>query len=700
MFWDKDKDKDKKSISNTPEEDSFLTEINNHQSDAETGKVDVEKRWNDEYLAFIGKQWDLSFARRKADSKAVRPNSVDNFIFPAIMGMHSSLTVTMPEVTMEIDDGDDETDDTELERKVTDNVANIFEKNKFPALWKKIVLRGIMHGPFIAAVLWDNDWIGGNGPNRWVGEVRVIAQKMEEIYFDPAILDLEERLQECSFIHRKIRKKLSWFKDKWEKGFVVCVDDGGDDEGADPQQAWLYEAWHKGKPKFMPPDRKKELQNKAQSYLPPAAVVDEYKAELYQQMAEGKVNGVHVSYSSKEVFLEYVPYAYEDGEYPFVFKTLYLDEKSPYGFGEILNTMVPQVMHNKADEIEIEAMSVEGLGGYFYQTGALSPKQLAFLQQNNYKGGLFAEVDGLALMKAREGAKTPANIAAYKEHKQRMVETISKNTPIRQGMAPTGNMPYAAIAELGARTDTSAQGISETLEDFMKELVLMIVSRMKEFYTEERAYKIRNSVEKMTGQTKYGRFSNKDLMKSWVRQPAVVDPATQSIIEPEKAETYMPDFTAKVKIMDERPTDRNYYIAMAIQMVQLNMIDPESFWYVIEEGKFPPKEVVMERLQNLQATQAGMEQPAPGEEQPGQPDQIQQFIDSLPEDVAAKLDQLPQEQLIPEIEKMMAMPPEELQAYIQQDGRLDEFLASLTPEEAQALQNDEALQNEAAQALV
>jgi hypothetical protein len=686
-FNDKDKDKKEKSISNTPEEDSFLTEINSHQSDAEANRQEIEVVWDDEYKSFIGKQWDLSFAKRSADSKKVRPNSADNFIFPAIMGLHSTLTATTPEATLEVDDGDDATDDEELSKKVTDVVANIFNKNKFPALWKKIVLRGISHGPFIAAVLWDNDWIGGTGPNRWVGEVKIIAQKLDEIYFDPAILDLEERLQDCSFIHRKMRKKLEYFKRRWKKGHMVETD-GGDDEGADHKQAWLYEAWHKGKPKFMPEERKKELLNKAQSYLPPAAVVDEYKAELYKQMAEGKVDGVHVSYSSKDVFLEYVPYAYEDGKYPFIYKVMYVDEKSPYGFGEIRNVMIPQVMHNKADEIEIEAMSTEGLGGYFYQEGALSEKQRAFITQNNYKGGLLAEVRNIALMKPREGAKVPANIAAYKEHKQRMVETISKNTPIRQGMAPSGNMPYAAIAELGARTDTMTKGVAETLEDFMEELVLMIVSRIKEFYTEERAYKIRDNKDN-TGEiirqlkeisqmpdeqqkvlaiyellntmdevqsTRYGRFSNQEMMRSWERQPAGTDEFGNEI--PPKMETYMPDFTAKVKILDERPTDRNYYIGLAMNLLPLNMLDMESFWYVIEEGRFPPKEIILERLHKQQQMMM------PGQAMP-------------PE--------LPSEQ-----------PPDTPQ----QGGELDAFINSLTPEEAEALQNDEELQNEVARRFV
>ena len=629
MFFKKEKEVGNPNA--TPEENEFLTELVAEQDEAETWRMPVETKWDDEYKAFVGDQWNLSFAKRSNDGRKTHPNPVDNFIFPAVMGMTNTITATTPEIALEVSDGDNETDDTELEKKITDNIANILDKNKFPAVWKKIVLRGVMYGPFIGTVLWDNDWIGGVGPNRWVGEVRIIAQKQSEIYFDPAILDLEERLQECSFINRKFRKKLQYFKDHWDNGKYVQVESNDEvEEPADNSQAWLIEHWHKGKPKFMPEWRKQELLNRAHSYMPPSAMVDEFKAEKYQQMSEGKVDGVHVAYATRDVFLEYVPYVYEDGLYPFVYKVLYVDEKSPYGFGEIRNAMNPQVMHNKADEIELEGMCVEGLGGKLFQKGAVNPKQLNFITQNNHKGGMWAEVDNVALIKDREGTKVPENIAVYKEHKQRMVETISKNTPIRQGLAPSGNMPYAAIAELGARTDTATKGIVETLEDFLKEMTQLIVNRIKEFYTEERVYKVQeeksnvdvslfrklkqvaqmpvgeekysaiaNIIEQMNNPApeKYGTFSVQDMTRTWEREPAGYDENGEQT--PPKIETYMPDFTAKVKVIDERPTDRNYYVTLAQTLYNAGKLDEETFWEVIEEGKFPPKEIVLDRLEKM-----------------------------------------------------------------------------------------------------
>jgi hypothetical protein len=104
-----------------------------------------------------------------------------------------------------------------------------------------------------------------------------------------------------------------------------------------------------------------------------------------------------------------------------------------WGWGEIRNIKIPQILHNKADEIEIEAMSRQGLGGMYYQPHAINPKQLENIKMNNAKGGAMLEVDNLQMIKEREGVQIPSTISNFKEHKQRMIETISQITPIQQG---------------------------------------------------------------------------------------------------------------------------------------------------------------------------------------------------------------------------------------------------------------------------
>lgn len=581
---------------NAPEENKFLSTIINDQNNAEGSRNTIETKWEDEYKMYIGDQWSTSIAYRTPAAKKIRPNSVDNFVLPNILNKVFTLTATTPESTVEIVDEDDIVADEaqeNLEQKLSAVMKAIKYKNKYPHTWKKIVLQGVSHGPLIGAVIWDPDWVGGSGPNRWIGEVRTLYIKKSEFFPDPAITDLEERLQECSFIHRKMRKKLSYFRDRFgEKGYFVTEDsDTTEDEGSDPGQATMFERWHKGRPKFVPEEWKKYFVAKAEEA---EAMQDPYKAEKYRSMAEGELDGVHVAYATADVFLEYIPYIYDDGKYPFAYKTVYYDEKSPYGFGEIRNMIIPQVLHNKADEIEIEAMAKEGLGGARYNKGAISKPQLDNIIKNSGKGGMYFEVNDIHGIEDRTGVKVPASIQQYKEHKQRMCETISQNTPIQQGMSPTSNAPYRLVRELGARADLRTKGIAEILEDFQKEIDHLILSRIAQFYDEERKYK----VPAEDGSSKRDTFSNAEMKRRWEREPASFDEAGNEI--PAKMEEYIPELDVRVKVLDEKPTEREYYIELALQLFNSQAIDIESLWYTVEEGKFPPKDDIMRRLQGGQ----------------------------------------------------------------------------------------------------
>ena len=652
-----------KQSPNTPDESKYLVEIQTGQTKAEASKDKVEVEWDDEYKMVTGDQWSTTIAYRSRKSRRLRPNSVDNFILPAVINIHASLTANTPETVIETGDDGDE-NDTALAEKLTHVSASIKDKNKFPALWKKLTMDFLQHGPVIGAVLWDPDWTGGNGPNRWIGEVRLLQIKRKEFFPDPAILDLEERLQDCGYINRKMRRKLAYFRDRWEaKGYLVDTDeDTEDEEGQEHGQATLIEHWHRGKPKWIPEDFKKECLQKAKEAelkvmdQPP----DPYRAQMFKDMAEGKIDGIHVANVTASVFLDYKPYIYDDGLYPFVYKVLYLDEKSPWGFGEVKNVIIPQLMHNKADEIEIEAMSKEGLGGFYYNKGALSPQQLAGYETTNAKGGAALEVNDINGMKDRTGAKVPASVSNYKDHKQRMIETISQNTPIQQGLKPGGVTAYGAIAELGARSDTRTKGKAEILEDFLTDIELLIISRVGQFYQESRTIAYRNNDNKMVND----RFSNRDMQKTWEREAGTTDEQGQEI--PARMESYVPDFYPRVKVMDERPTNRKYYEDMGFNLFKAQIFDAEDLLYTLDEGKFPPKEKILAKLEQAkemaaqQAQSQSMQQPMPQAQPP--PQDTQAVFNQLPPQVQQMVAQLPQDQA----EAFLSQPIEQIAQMVQQ----------------------------------
>jgi hypothetical protein len=266
------------------------------------------------------------------------------------------------------------------------------------------------------------------------------------MYFDPAIKDLENDMQECSYIIRRPRKKLYGIKSRWDKGKLVGVlnnEDGDINEGGNPRQTYLVEYWHRGFPFFVPSERKNELNEQAQRHEEQG---DSYRAQDYRDSANGTLEGVHVAYFADGVLLEYRCYEYEDGLYPFVFTTKYFDEKNQWGWGEVRNLSIPQVLHNKVDEIIIEAMMKEGLGGYFVREGAVSDPQLRKILDGSAMGGQFFKVNDPSGLMPREGVRVPNSIIDYRRDKENFINQNQPATTIQQGQSPGANVPYSYYA--------------------------------------------------------------------------------------------------------------------------------------------------------------------------------------------------------------------------------------------------------------
>ena len=157
--------------------------IDNAQLYAEGGKrPDIERDWEDEYKIYIGKQWETSQGFRSERGRKRNFNSQDNFVLPMVENMLASLITTTPEGEFS---GTEPEDDTAAE-VLNDLVPFILSRNNFRDQWKKIVRQGLSYGPFIGYVSWDQHWIGGSGPNRWVGEVRTRFLKKSEFYPRPS----------------------------------------------------------------------------------------------------------------------------------------------------------------------------------------------------------------------------------------------------------------------------------------------------------------------------------------------------------------------------------------------------------------------------------------------------------------------------------------------------------------------------------
>jgi hypothetical protein len=96
-------------------------------------------------------------------------------------------------------------------------------------------------------------------------------------------------------------------------------------------------------------------------------------------------------------------------------------------------------------------------------------------------------------------------------------------------------------------------------------------------------------------------FKRDMLVKSYAREE-IKDPLTGEVTE-QKMEEFIPEFDIKVKIAEDKPTSRDYYVTLATSLLG-TALGIKAFWKTLDEGKFPPTEEILEELDELKRAQA------------------------------------------------------------------------------------------------
>lgn len=102
-----------------------------------------------------------------------------------------------------------------------------------------------------------------------------------------------------------------------------------------------------------------------------------------------------------------------------------------------------------------------------------------------------------------------------------------------------------------------------------------------------------------------------ELEPTLIQQQEMGLPPEQQLTEGEDFEVYSPEFDTKCKTANSLPTDRAFYMEMAKELLMNQLIDQETFFYVLDNGKFPPWEKLLEKLQQPPMGMGGDQCPRP-----------------------------------------------------------------------------------------
>lgn len=198
---------------------------------------------------------------------------------------------------------------------------------------------------------------------------------------------------------------------------------------------------------------------------------------------------------------------YDHGMYPVIFDVLYPEENSPFGFGVVDVIKNPQMYVDKLDGIILKNAMLSGNPRTMIKEGA-GVNEKEFKDYTNDIVHSVGDVDERNI-RTLDISAIPSQVMTHRDNKKNELKEVIGNRDFQQGGTSGGVTAASAITSLQQAGEKLSRAIIDDSYDAYKDLVIMVISLMREFYTEERVYRITNE----TGGVEFKQFDNSMLMK-------------------------------------------------------------------------------------------------------------------------------------------------------------------------------------------
>lgn len=611
-------------------------------------KQPITAEWDEMYKLFKSDHWNLlddnGQVLRTPDQKRNHPNAVENLVFSMVEGLVAEFSETK-----ELVDFPQEENDQEAAIIMTQLKEFIAYKNRFDLELIKWLRWFFLYGTGIWEVVWDPNWKGGKGPNRWTGEARWQALHPRCVFPDARCLD---DFEDGRRLHKAVYMTLEEVEETWPDAKGVAPDSMSDDivvpddleyttAESTEDVVLVVTTYYKGRPMITDGDEEEDQGP---------------GLHCIQWAGEGTLK-----YLSHENYVNFDPG--EDISFPIKGYKCYERERSPWGMGEAYQLKNPQIIKNKTAELIIETHIYEAMGQTWFETNTLTPKQKKIVTEKGSLPGQWFEVQNVDGIKREYGRSAPASLENEAARLDRVMEAIVGRHDISQGKVPGSVTAFRALDLLNTRAQVRLRSKDMTIMVAMEDCGNSINRLVSRNYNENRKYRI---LGKGDAKPTWGVYQSENMKKVYLfatdeviskgdlegellKQEMLGVPPDEQWQEGEDYEIYSPEFDTKCKVTSKMPSDRIFYMEMAKELFAAQLIDLETFYYVIEYGKFPPIEQIMRKMQ-----QGGMF--PPGGAGVPQEQQIIEFINFLRQEhpeILKQIEGLPEEQQIQVLSQMM-----------------------------------------------
>lgn len=196
---------------------------------------------------------------------------------------------------------------------------------------------------------------------------------------------------------------------------------------------------------------------------------------------------------------------YEHGKFPVVFDVLYPEDNCPFGYGLVDIIKNPQMYIDKLDGAIIKNIMVSSKQRWFYKESVgVNEEDLMDMSKDLVK------VQGDPSDIIPQQATSLGEFALlHLGNKIDRLKEIAGNRDFQQGGVNGGVTAASAITALRQTGEKQSRAVIDDSYDAYKDIVLMVIELMREFFTQKRVYRITDE----RGIKHFEEFSREDLYR-------------------------------------------------------------------------------------------------------------------------------------------------------------------------------------------
>lgn len=566
---------------------------------AKRSRSAYDQKWLDNYRMFRGKQW-------KEARPSFRHSEVINLIFRSIQSSVPILTDIMPKPEFI----PTEPTDFELAQILNDVLSSDWDTNNWSMQLTEALYDAHIYSTGFGYLGFDDD------ANDGAGAIEFLSRDPFHQYPDPNARDVNVKSNcyvEAEPIDVDIIKQE--YPDKAQFIKPDIIDIGKEEKQLSDQVKYKSPTDNRtvleGSAAFDLTSKNQVL--KVTCYIKDTEYTEEEKEETD---AEGKTFKKYVQklkypngrkiVLAHGILLEDSEIEYDDKNFPYIRLVNYILPREFWGISEVEQLEGPQKIFNKLISFALDVLTLMGNPIWVVDTGSGVDVENLF-----NRPGLIVEKNPGSEVKREEGVHLQPYVLQMIDRVKIWFDDVGGSTDASRGVRPEGVTAASAIEALQEATNTRLRQKSRNIDTFMQNFGQMYLSRVFQYYTVPRVFRITND----QNVTKYFKFH---VDKSVDENGMETKIANVRDITPGNGDNYFQSqtkqfelrrkFDIKINTGSNLPFEKNRVEQQSLNLFDRGVIDAEE---LLKNIRYPNAEPVLRRMSEKAQAQAQQAPQAP-----------------------------------------------------------------------------------------